>query len=45
MLLERPTLNDSISADVVIIKGSFTGVSVALRLARDGVDVVLLDLG
>jgi len=39
----QPALNESISCDVCITGGGFTGLSAALALASAGVDVVLLD--
>ena len=38
-----PALDGDIRADVAVIGGGFTGVSAALHLARDGVDVALLE--
>ena len=42
-VLSRPALSGSLKADVAIIGAGFTGLSAALRLARSGVDVVVLD--
>jgi len=39
----QPALGESVSCDVCIIGGGFTGLSAALTLASTGVDVVLLD--
>jgi len=39
----RPRLSESLSCDVCIIGGGFTGLSAALTLASAGIDVVLLD--
>jgi len=36
-------LSESLNCDVCIVGGGFTGLSAALTLARDGMDVVLLD--
>lgn len=38
-----PRLSESLSCDVCIIGGGFTGLSAALTLASAGIDVVLLD--
>ena len=40
---ERPALAGAASADVCVVGGGFTGVSVALELAERGYDVVLLE--
>jgi len=40
---ERPLLRGTISADVCIIGGGYTGLSAALHLAEQGYDVVLLE--
>ena len=36
-------LSESLNCDVCIVGGGFTGLSAALTLARDGIDVVVLD--
>ena len=41
--LTFPALADSVTADVAIIGGGYTGLSAALHLAEAGVDVVLLE--
>lgn len=41
--LSRPALSGTRKADVAIIGGGYTGLSAALHLARDGVNVVLLE--
>lgn len=38
-----PTLNESISCDVCVVGGGYTGLSSALHLAEMGYDVVLLE--
>jgi len=40
---EHPTLQESLQADVCVIGGGFTGLSAALNLAEQGLDVVLLE--
>lgn len=40
---EFPAAMGNVTADVVIIGAGFTGLSAALHLAQDGVDVVVLD--
>lgn len=40
---EHPELDESLSADVCVIGGGFTGLSAALNLAEQGLDVVLLE--
>lgn len=40
---EHPMLEESIRADVCVIGGGFTGLSAALNLAEQGMDVVLLE--
>ena len=40
---ERPRLTGALRADVCVVGGGFTGVSVALNLAERGYDVVLLE--
>jgi gamma-glutamylputrescine oxidase len=40
---EHPTLQESLRADVCVIGGGFTGLSAALNLAEQGLDVVLLE--
>ncbi len=40
---DYPALDGSVSTDVVIIGGGFTGLSAAAHLAKAGVDVVLID--
>ena len=42
-LVNRPVLEEEISADVCVIGGGFTGLSAALNLAEMGMDVVLLE--
>lgn len=42
-LLERPPLTASHKTDVAIIGAGFTGLSAALELARNGLDVTVLD--
>ena len=41
--LEQPQLKGAHQTDVAIIGGGFTGLNAALHLAKDGVDVMLLD--
>jgi len=41
--VEHPRLSESICADVCVIGGGFTGLSAALNLAEQGMDVVLLE--
>lgn len=41
--LERPALSQSVSCDVAIIGGGFTGLSAALHLAKQGKKVTLLE--
>jgi glycine/D-amino acid oxidase-like deaminating enzyme len=41
----QPPLEDDLQADVVVIGGGYTGLSTALSLRADGVDVVLLEQG
>ncbi len=43
--IETPTLTGSERCDVAIIGGGFTGLSAALELARQGVDVRVLEAG
>ena len=40
---KRPRLEGSLQADVCVIGGGFTGLSAALNLAEQGLDVVLLE--
>ena len=40
---ERDCLNDAQQADVCVIGGGFTGLSAALNLAEQGLDVILLE--
>ena len=40
---EYPTLEGSTRADVCVIGGGYTGLSTALHLAEQGIDVVLLE--
>lgn len=40
---EHPSLQESLQADVCVIGGGFTGLSAALNLAEQGLDVVLLE--
>jgi gamma-glutamylputrescine oxidase len=40
---EHPTLDDNLQADVCVIGGGYTGLSAALNLAEQGLDVVLLE--
>lgn len=40
---EHPSLRESLRADVCVIGGGFTGLSAALNLAEQGLDVVLLE--
>jgi gamma-glutamylputrescine oxidase len=40
---EHPILQESLQADVCVIGGGFTGLSAALNLAEQGLDVVLLE--
>ncbi len=40
---EHPSLQESLRADVCVIGGGFTGLSAALNLAEQGLDVVLLE--
>ena len=42
-MLDRPALEGEERADVCVIGGGFTGVSAALNLAEQGLDVVLLE--
>src|SRR5215208_7784657 len=42
---ERPALAGERRADVAVVGGGIIGVTTALRLAREGVDVVLLEGG
>ena len=42
-LVDRPELQESLTADVCVIGGGFTGLSAALNLAEMGMDVVLLE--
>ncbi len=42
-VVERPRLEESTNADVCVIGGGFTGLSAALNLAEQGMDVVLLE--
>ena len=43
VLETQPRLTESLSCDVCIVGGGFTGLSAALTLALAGIDVVLLD--
>ena len=40
---DRPALDGDLTADVCVIGGGFTGLSAALNLAEQGLDVVLLE--
>ena len=40
---EQPALQEHVQADVCVIGGGFTGLSAALNLAEQGLDVVLLE--
>ncbi|MBU2676047.1 MAG: FAD-dependent oxidoreductase, partial [Gammaproteobacteria bacterium] len=42
-MLDHATLSDDVRADVCVIGGGFTGLSAALNLAEQGIDVVLLE--
>ncbi|MGF1612139.1 MAG: NAD(P)/FAD-dependent oxidoreductase, partial [Kiloniellales bacterium] len=42
-LVERPALEGDLQADVCVVGGGYSGVSVALNLAERGYDVVLLE--
>jgi gamma-glutamylputrescine oxidase len=42
-LIERPSLSGERSCEVCVIGGGLTGVSAALNLAEEGIDVVLLE--
>ena len=42
-LVERPVLDSEIAADVCVIGAGFTGLSAALNLAEQGMDVVVLE--
>lgn len=42
-LHEHPALQEALRADVCVIGGGFTGLSAALNLAEQGLDVVLLE--
>ena len=42
-MVERPALDTDIAADVCVIGAGFTGLSAALNLAEQGMDVVLLE--
>ena len=42
-MVERPALDEALTADVCVIGGGFTGLSAALNLAEQGLDVVLLE--
>ncbi len=42
-LVDRPPLDDNLQADVCVIGAGFTGLSAALNLAENGLDVVLLE--
>lgn len=42
-MLQRPAAQGTLKADVAIIGGGYTGLSAALNLARDGVNVMLLE--
>lgn len=40
---QHPTLQEQLQADVCVIGGGFTGLSAALNLAEQGLDVILLE--
>ncbi|NNC57150.1 MAG: FAD-binding oxidoreductase [Woeseiaceae bacterium] len=42
-MLDHATLSEDVHADVCVIGGGFTGLSAALNLAEQGIDVVLLE--
>ena len=42
-LVDRPELDEQLTADVCVIGGGFTGLSAALNLAEQGMSVVLLE--
>lgn len=42
-IVERPELEEELTADVCVIGGGYTGLSAALNLAELGMDVVLLE--
>lgn len=42
-MCEHPALDEVVKADVCVIGGGFTGLSAALNLAEQGLDVVLLE--
>ena len=44
-IAERPPLRGAEQADVCVIGGGYTGLSAALNLAEQGLDVVLLEAG
>ena len=42
-IVDRPVLDEELTADVCVIGGGFTGLSTALNLAELGMDVVLIE--